>query len=207
MTRNGAWDTKGSCTFTYEQTPNLKEYEISQDSYPTIGGTTGTMPVVSAVKGTRGNDRFYVIALKDFTVETTNEDNITTTHTRFCWYGAGNITDSAVVSKTGFGTGETNTKTMISKWNGSEYAEEGFGDYGKQNACSNLDMWGVIQEKVKDGWFIPSKDEWSAFGYFLNNKTTNALNATNLGLWGYYWSSSIYNCRNRLCRYGVAEQV
>ena len=50
-------------------------------------------------------------------------------------------------------TGRLNSKRMIISWNSSQY--------GPQN--DNLlctDVWGVIQEEVRNGWFVPSKSEW-----------------------------------------------
>ena len=42
---------------------------------------------------------------------------------------------------------------MIASWNAEEY--------GAQNRSSTYeDIWGVIQEKVAEGWFVPSKSEW-----------------------------------------------
>ena len=40
--------------------------------------------------------------------------------------------------------------------------------YGEQNGnSSNPDVWGVIQDKANAGWFVPSRDEWHAFGAFF----------------------------------------
>ena len=68
---------------------------------------------------------------------------------------------------------------MIKKWNLADN-----GGYGAQDAN---DMWGLIQEKVKDGWFVPSRGEWSAFAEEL--KITNK-NYVNYKLSDWYWSSS-----------------
>ena len=46
-----------------------------------------------------------------------------------------------------------------------------------------------IQPKINKGWFIPSKEEWSAFGEELGI-TKNNYNAK--GLSSSYWSSSQY---------------
>ena len=56
------------------------------------------------------------------------------------------------------------------------------------------DMWGAIQDEVADGWFVPSKSEWSAFGgevLELNNITTS--NYDDYGLSSWCWSSSQLN--------------
>ena len=51
-------------------------------------------------------------------------------------------------------------------------------------------MWGEIQIKANEGWFVPSKGEWSAFGEELGITEENYL-SKNLK-YG-YWSSSQYN--------------
>ena len=94
-----------------------------------------------------GADRFYVMSLEDFN-----------TGTNYCWYdGAyGAISDYSTVTSLNFGTGKSNTAKMIAKWNS--------GAYGAKNDGSAPDIWGVIQEKVAEGWFVPSRGEWGAFG-------------------------------------------
>lgn len=75
---------------------------------------------------------------------------------------------------------------MIISWNSSQY--------GPQN--DNLlctDVWGVIQEEVKNGWFVPSKSEWAAFGATFNITSGNYL--SKFGLSPIYWSSSQYTTR------------
>lgn len=60
--------------------------------------------------------------------------------------------------------------------------------YGKQDNCmEHKDMWGQIQEKVKDGWFVPSRAEWSAFAEELGIDTENYADR---GLSEIYWSST-----------------
>ena len=52
-------------------------------------------------------------------------------------------------------------------------------------------MWGVIQEEVNNGWFVPSRAEWSAFA---NAFSINSVNYTEYGLSNDgYWSSSQYD--------------
>ena len=71
-----------------------------------------------------------------------------------------------------FGSGKTNTQTLI----------------GKVDLNSNLKE--QIQPKVNKGWFIPSKEEWSAFGGELGITTSN-YSAKGLSI--SYWSSSQYS--------------
>ena len=57
-------------------------------------------------------------------------------------------------------------------------------------------MWGVIQNEVAKGWFVPSKSEWSAFGAKFDLINSNYMN---YGLKGGYWSSS-YSKDNKIFR-------
>ena len=34
-------------------------------------------------------------------------------------------------------------------------------------ALPTYGVWGVIQDKANAGWFVPSRDEWNAFGAFF----------------------------------------
>ena len=77
-------------------------------------------------------------------------------------------------------TGRINTERMIASWNSSQY--------GAQNA---RDMWGVIQDEVSKGWFVPSKSEWAAFGAAFDITRSNY--SSKYGLSNFYWSSSQNN--------------
>ena len=52
-----------------------------------------------------------------------------------------------------------------------------------------------IQEKVNNGWFVPSRAEWSAFGGELgiSKDSSNEKYYGNFGLSYYYWSSSQFS--------------
>lgn len=77
-------------------------------------------------------------------------------------------------------TGRVNTERMIASWNSSQY--------GEQNDNSTYDdMWGVIQDEVAEGWFVPSKSEWAAFGATFDITSSNY---STFGLRDIYWSSS-----------------
>ncbi len=128
------------------------------------------------MEGTSGNERFYVMALVDIG--------------RFgipWYYNARNNLDSSYdvsVQSNDFAvagvepTGRINTERMIASWNSSQY--------GAQNT---RDLWGLIQDEVEDGWFVPSKSEWAAFGAAFD--ITNS-NYSTLGLNESYWTSSQY---------------
>ena len=132
------------------------------------------------MEATTGNERFYVMSLEDIN-----------SGTRYCWYdaAAGNLDISYNVSTSANDfavagaepTGRINTERMIASWNAEEY--------GVQNDNSNYDdMWGVIQDEVARGWFVPSKSEWSAFGAAF--EITRSNYSSTYGLSVFYWSSS-----------------
>ena len=187
---NGTWSSMDSSTFSYKASSNLKNYAISTKTY--AGQTTAGIYTakgfgeksVLVPNGEIGNDRFYVMALEDFTDGT---------NTTFYWYynAGGKMSDYDTATSTAFGTGKANTLKMIEYWNAET-------PYGKQNT---RDLWGVIQnsenydivESVNDSkkWFVPSKDEWSAFGSNLG--ITSDDYKSKYGLYNFYWSSSQYN--------------
>lgn len=118
-----------------------------------------------------GNDRFYVMALNDLGFK------------KYTWYDWANydkIDSFESATKQDFGTGRQNTLNMIDKWNNSIYGEKNIND----------DLWSAIQNEVKDGWFVPSRAEWTAFEMNFQINTSNYLNK---GLSGRYWSSSLNN--------------
>ncbi len=169
VSKSGQWMGSDG-TYSYTAKTNTKDYYISQTNYE---GPFGTKDVLTAIDG-EGEDRFYVMALEDFN-----------TGTSYCWYddAYGNMDDYATATSLDFGTGKANTEAMIAKWNSSVYgAQNDDGTY--------LDMWGAIQDKVAEGWFVPSRGEWGAFGDNLGITTDNYVN---YGLSGWCWSSSQFN--------------
>ena len=169
------WNNNSDSKYTIPTvTEGLKDYYISKINYKANEGF-GTKDVISPT-GT-GKDRFYIMALTDI------DGNRNGTY--YDWYNAayGQMSDYATTTSGDFGSGKSNTTTMISKWNATAY--------GAQNDCSDhKDMWGQIQEEVKNGWFVPSRAEWSAFGGELGITSSNY---GNFGLSRYYWSSSQRN--------------
>ena len=146
----------------------------------------GTGKVIAPMEGTSGNERFYVMSLEDINPGT-----------YYCWYDAayGNLDSSYNVSTTANDfaeagaepTGRINTERMIASWNAEEY--------GAQNDNSTYDdIWGVIQDEVARGWFVPSKSEWSAFGAAF--EITRSNYSSTYGFRYNYWSSSQYNTNN-----------
>ena len=172
---SGTWSTTNSDSYSYSAvTSGLKEYYISKESYTDKNAGYGTTGVISAKEGTSGADRFYVMSLSDF-------DN--STH---YWYYSANskgMSDYSTYTSKAFGKGKDNTQNMITKWNDSGYG-----------AQDDNDMWKLIQDKVKQGWFVPSKEEWSAFAVMLEGKGLRTSNySSDFGLQNWYWSSSQYD--------------
>ena len=179
------WNNDSNSKYTIPTvTEGLKDYYISKTNYKANDGF-GTKDVISPT-GT-GKDRFYIMALTDIDGKRNG--------TYYDWYNAASNTasntgmsDYATTTSGDFGKGKSNTTTMIAKWNAKAY--------GDQDQCSSKhkDMWGQIQEKVNNGWFVPSRAEWSAFGGELG------ITLSNYGKFGlnddYYWSSSQYGDDN-----------
>ena len=164
------WNNDSNSEYTIPTvTEGLKDYYISQTNYKANDGF-GTKDVISPT-GT-GTERFYIMALTD----------ITKNGAMYDWYNAANgkMSDYATTTSGDFGKGKSNTTTMISKWNAKAY--------GDQDKCSyHKDMWGQIKKEVNNGWFVPSRAEWSAFGGELG---ITSRNYGNFFLSKEYWSSS-----------------
>ena len=145
--KTGQWGNRnGTYTIPTKESTKLKSYKVSQEYYTNqLGGTSKIL-----TPSGNGNDRFYVMALTD----------ITGLYVFGC---------SLSGTTTIFGSGKTNTQTLIGK------------------ADLNSSLKEQIQPKVNKGWFIPSKEELSAFGGELGITTSN-YSAKGLNDW--YWSSS-----------------
>ncbi len=178
---SGTWNNSNGAYTIPKVTTGLKEYCVSQKSY--TNSINGEQEVIRS-KLTNGTPRFYVMALTDIDGKQNG--------TLYDWYNAakGNMNDYARTTSVDFGKGASNTTTMLAKWKAT--------DYGVQNACSShKDLWSQIQEQVNNGWYLPSREEWAAFGANLN---VNQLNhAINKGLSNCYWSSSQCNSNNVWC--------
>ena len=168
-TGDGQWsDSEGNYEIPKVESGE-KDYYISKTDYE---GDFGIKDVLSPTGS--GADRFYVMALSDIDA-----------NTHYWYYNAyGNMSDYATTTSGDFGTGKANTEAMIAKWNNGSN-----GGYGEQNAN---DMWGLIQNEVEKGWFVPSRGEWSAFAEELGITT----NYSSFGLSRWYWSSSQSNTNN-----------
>lgn len=159
---------------------SVKEYCILDDTYD---GYFGEKEVIAPVDNSTGEDRFYVMALEDLDSDS---------HT--WWYGTTALDSNydSSYSTRDFGKGKENTGRLIDEW--SENTDE-----TKDDGSSTV-LWGLdsLIKKYKEGWFVPSKDEWAAFAGNLDI-STDADELTSLGLYntelykyGTYWSSSQY---------------
>ena len=92
------------------------------------------------------------------------------------WSASSSVT---VCTEKGFGSGRSNTKEMLER----------------EGSNSNT-IWGVINgntgEEREEGpeWFVPSREEFAAFGAAFNIDSSNY--STQFGLFNNYWSSSQY---------------
>ena len=183
-TGDGNWgDSWGDYTIPVES--GFKEYYVKEEE---VTDDFGTGKVVAPVKGSQGNERFYVMALDDFDANAHYwyEEAFGYLDSQ---YNVGN-TENDFAKAGEEPTGRKNTNRMIASWNVPEY--------GNQNAN---DMWGIIQTKEEDGkskiekgWFVPSKSEWAAFGgEVLEPLNITASNYGNYGLSSTCWLSSQRN--------------
>ena len=146
----------------------LKDYIVIGEFEDKINGKQEILaPILD------GNNRFYIMALQD-AIPYNRE-----------WYdsaGYSKIHDYDTLTHKWFGAGYSNTVTMMKKWTNEEF--------GIKNGGIQGDVWREIQEDVKNGWFIPSKDEWAIIAANLKISSTNYESK---GLKTSYWSSSIFD--------------
>ena len=180
---SGEWGNyEGFTPYSYSKKETLNNYYISQEKYK--HKEFAEKPVIAPIDKVEENDRFYVMALEDFTTED---------YTTFYWYynADGIMSDYATTTSEDFGKGKENTKIMMSKL---------YGD-----GLKDQDMWKYIGDEVSKGWFVPSNKEWSAFGVFANGQGMTTENCGNYGLSEQYWSSlqtSTFSARIIYIRYG-----
>lgn len=162
---NGTWGSNE--TYTLPKTTNLNDYYVIKAEHEDENIKIGKKPVIAPIGKDKTKARFYVMSLSDFTTTTP-------AYTTFYWYynAYGNMSDYATTTYTGFGKGYDNTRTMLSKV---------YGD-----GLKDRDIWKYIGSEFDKGWYIPSKDEWAAFGGELGITTGNRAD---YGL-SYSWSSS-----------------
>ena len=175
---SGQWGNSNG-TFTIPTKTGLKEYYIKQETYN--DGHFGAHPVIAPKEGTSGENRFYVMALSDISSS--------------YYYWNQNYhnfdNDSNYGTSYAFGAGRSNTEKMVNYlwkkpvyenvWIDGSGSKEGYYDsqvvdWEYINIWGSQDIWPNIKEQFKKGWFVPSKEEWSAFGKNLGITKTNYEN-------------------------------
>ena len=161
--------TDADGTYTIPQKENVKEYTIISETSTLDPFNTGK-GIIQLAGESSAEDRFYVMTLQDI-------DN-----NQHQWYGMAwtKMTDYATATSGDFGTGKTNTEAMIAK------RDKGSVENGGYGAKNPDDMWGLIKTEVSEGWFVPSRGEWSAFAQELGIP----IDYASMGLSYRYWSSS-----------------
>ena len=130
--------------YSYKKKNNLKEYTISQESYT---GDFGTKPVLKATT-TKGNDRFYVMALKDVALDGTSTAEKGSVYWSWYYNASGKLDSSMnTEGKNDFGEGKSKTQTMITKWN-----EEAYGT--KNGGSSYKDIWSIFKNENNESGVV-----------------------------------------------------
>ena len=130
---------------------NLKEYEVIGTYNDRFNGEQEVLTPIG-----EGIDRFYIMDINDSIKNSCSIKSLP-------------FFDK-VKTKAKFGTGRQNTINILNQW--------------KNDICNqkdDKDLWNYIQDKVNNGWFIPSCEEWSAF-----NKSLNIREHTNVSFKGFY---------------------
>ena len=183
--KSGTWGTNSSYgKYSYSAQTKLKDYYISQESYT---DKFGIKPVISPVSGATGNDRFYVMALSDIG-DTVNYQAA---------YNKNGISNWNTITSNDFGSGKQNTTNMIIAWNNKTY--------GEQNTGSTKDIWGLIQDQVNNGWFVPSRAEWAAIGSAFSITKSNYFSSFNFP--PNYWTSSLSASKDNFVMALVSNQI
>ena len=178
------WGNKwGSFSYTKKETSELRGYsENTNYKYTNSDGNEVAGTLITCTNNT-GTPRYYILSLADY------DGN------GHYWYknASGKMSDYSTFTSEAFGKGKENTEKMIERMkNHSDTSKYNSVDYGEATTGTNADIWNIIEDKVKEGWFVPSKAEWAAFASYLNTSKTSAETNyyVNYGLNNWYWSSS-----------------
>ena len=107
------------------------------------------------------------------------------------------MSDYSTFTSKDFEKGKENTEKMIDRMKNHSDTSKYSVEYEEPTTGTNADIWNIIEDKVKEGWFVPSKAEWAAFASYLNTPKTSAETNyyVNYGLNNWYWSSSQNNIK------------
>ena len=193
---DGEWRESGAegwGIYNIPEETGLKQYYVVEEEYTEekFGNLTGQL--IAPIDGSNGRDRFYVMALEDIDSNThtwwANADG----HLDSTYSISASTNDFAVAGAEP--TGLVNTRRMMEC-----YANEEINGTTVEQGTN--DMWGLIGDEVADGWFVPSKSEWAAFGgEVLEPNNITLSHYDDYGLSGSYWSSSQFNTSNAYSAY------
>ena len=154
----------------------FKTYVVTDTKYTDPNGKFGTNNVIE-VSNSTGEDRFIAMALSD---KDSNK------HSWWIWFYSNS---SSLGTSYEIGSGKTNTETVKTAWDNAGTS--------KQNTN---DIWSLITlNSGSADWFIPSNNEWIAFGAMswtdsastpVARTITSSNYSTDRGLKSYYCSSS-----------------
>ena len=169
-------NSDGSFSYT-KVTSGLRGYSENTYKYTNADGTQVDGTLITCTNNT-GIPRYYILSLANYDAND------------HCWYfnALGNMSDYSTFTSEGFGKGKENTEKMIDRMKNHSDTSKYSVDYGEPTTGENEDIWNIIEDKVKEGWFVPSKAEWAAFGSYLNTSKTGTYENYGLSVW--YWSSS-----------------
>ena len=174
-------------SFSYTEKETSREYSENTYEYTNADGYKVKGTLITCTNNT-GIPRYYVLSLANYDAN------------GHYWYknAYGKMSDSTSTSKftsEDFGKGKENTEKMIERMKNHSDTSKYEYDYGEPTTGTNADIWNIIEDKVKEGWFVPSKAEWAAFASYLNtSKTSTDTNYyVNYRLNNWYWSSSQYD--------------
>ena len=183
---------KKNWSYTIPKKENVNLYERIKDwkgKVKTFNGQFGTRGMIQLKNKISDGNRFYVMSLKDLDNKTFKLDNQ-------------NITkDLKELTSTEFGKGESNTSEIIKAYTKND-----------ENNINTKEEAGIplekIQEKMNDGWFIPSRDEWNAFGAFFKIGSNEKSNIGRINPEYYYYTDFFdYNEKYKLNSYYLSSSL
>ena len=175
-------DSDSSFSYTKKETSELREYsENTSYKYTNADGNQVDGTLIKCTNNT-GTPRYYILSLANYDGNS------------HYWYknASCNMSDYSTFTSKDFGKGKENTEKMIERMKDHSDTSKYKYDYGEPTTGTNADVWNIIEDKVKEGWFVPSKAEWAAFASYLNTSktSTDANYYVNYGLSSWCWSSS-----------------
>ena len=168
-------------------TSRLRGYSENTYKYTNADGTQVDGTLIKCTNNT-GTPQYYILSLADYDGSVYH----------FWYYNAnGKMSDYSTFTSKDFGKGKENTEKMIDRMKNHSDSKYNGVDYGEATTGTKADVWNIIEDKVKEGWFVPSKEEWNTFMTNLKAQGLTTSNYSSLfGLNMYYWSSSQSSTNN-----------